>query len=109
VGLNAASLPGWLLPRRRLGRQVAVALGYEPGEKRAPEVLAKGFGAAAEHILELAKEHGIPVRQDVDLAEILSKLDVGSQIPDELYDAVAQVLAFIYRMNSSLGGKRQHV
>jgi flagellar biosynthesis protein len=77
---------------------MAVALGYEPGS-RAPEVLARGAGLLAERIVELARAAGVPVRQDADLAEVLAGLEIGAEIPPELYEAVAEVLAFVYRMN----------
>ena len=102
MGLDFDALPDWLRPRREVPRHVAVALGYRPGALRAPEVLARGWGLLAEHILEVAREHGVPVHQDADLAEVLARLDVGSQIPEELYEAVAEVLGFIYRMNAGL-------
>jgi flagellar biosynthesis protein len=81
-----------------------VALGYSPGEGRAPEVVARGFGQLAERMLELARERGVPVREDADLAEVLARLDVGAEIPEELYEAVAELLAFIYRVNRGLAG-----
>jgi flagellar biosynthesis protein len=77
---------------------MAVALGYESG-KRAPEVLARGAGLLAERIIALARAAGVPVKQDADLAEVLAGLEVGAEIPPELYEAVAEVLAFVYRMN----------
>jgi flagellar biosynthesis protein len=81
---------------------VAVALGYEPGGARsAPEVLASGVGLLAERIVEKARALGVPVREDSDLAEVLGNLPLGAEIPPELYEAVAEVLAFIYRMNGS--------
>ena len=79
-------------------RQVAVALGYDE-EKSAPQILSKGWGYRAEDILHTAREHGVPVRRDSDLAQTLSVLEVGALIPPELYAAVAEVLAFLYRMN----------
>jgi flagellar biosynthesis protein len=100
VGLDYLNLPHWLRPRKKLSRQVAVALGYKPGAGHAPEVLAKGFGHVAEFILEAARERNIPIREDADLAEVLARLDVGAEIPDELYEAIAEVLAFIYKMNA---------
>jgi len=100
VGLDLQGLPGWLRPRRRMARQVAVALGYQPGSGRAPEIVAKGYGHLAEHILEVARERGVPVREDADLAGTLSRLETGTQIPEELYQAIADVLAFVYRMNA---------
>ena len=80
-------------------RQLAVALGYDVDRNSAPKVLAKGAGHVAERILELAKEHDIPIRQDADLVQALAKLDLGEAIPKELYPAVAEVLAYVYRMN----------
>lgn len=80
-------------------RQLAVALRYNEDLEAAPRVLAKGAGATAQKILDIAKEQNIPVREDPDLIEALSKLDVGSLIPTELYPAVAEVLAFVYRQN----------
>ena len=80
-------------------RQLAIALGYDLEGDAAPQVLAKGHGFRAEDILRMAAAHGVPVRQDGDLAQTLSALDVGALIPPELYAAVAEVLAFLYRMN----------
>ena len=102
MGSNWAGLPAPLRRRRKYPRQVAVALGYEPGGARsAPEVLASGVGLLAGRILERAKASGIPIHEDADLAEVLGNLPLGAEIPPELYEAVAEVLAFIYRMNGS--------
>jgi len=110
VGLSVADregLPAPLRRRRKVPRQVAVALGYEPGGARAaPEVLASGMGLMAERIVERAKASGVPVHDDADLAEVLANLPVGAEIPPELYEAVAEVLAFIYRMNRSYASAR---
>ena len=101
--------PGAPLRRRKLTRQMAVALGYEHG-KRAPEVLARGAGLLAERIIALARSAGVPVRQDADLTEVLAGLEIGAEIPPELYEAVAEVLAFVYKMNAgyrqAAGGRR---
>lgn len=86
-------------------RQLAVALRYNEDKEAAPRVLAKGRGHVADKILDIAKEQGIPIRDDPDLVEILAKLDVGSLIPTELYPAVAEVLAFIYRQNQRFAGR----
>ncbi len=83
-------------------RQVAVALSYLRGEEDAPRVVARGRGAIAARILELARRHGIPVHRDTNLAELLGRLEVGTLVPPELYQAVAEVLAFVYRMNARL-------
>ena len=84
------------------GRQKAVALRYEAGQDRAPKVTAKGQGVLAERIIEIAKEHGIHIHEDPDLVTVLSKLDAPAQIPEELYRAVAEVLAFVYRLNQGM-------
>lgn len=80
--------------------QKAVALKYEPPKDSAPEVVASGRGQVAEKIIELAKAHGIYIQQDPDLVEVLSRLDIGEAIPPELYAVVAEVLAFVYRVNA---------
>ncbi len=88
-------------------RQVALALGYDSRRDEAPEVLAKGRGAVAERIIALARENGVFIHQDADLAETLALLDDGAEIPQELYAAVAEVIGFVYRMNARFSeGKR---
>ncbi|MGB0748226.1 MAG: EscU/YscU/HrcU family type III secretion system export apparatus switch protein [Magnetospiraceae bacterium] len=82
-------------------RQTAVALGYDGGAAP-PKVLAAGHGAIAEEILRLAFEHGVKVREDADLAEMLSALDVGDEIPVEAFAAVAEILSYIYQMSGDL-------
>ena len=80
----------------------AVALTYEMDRQSLPKVVAHGKGAVAEKIVELAARHGIPVRQDPDLVQILDKLDLDSEIPTEAFVAVAEILAVIYRANGRL-------
>ena len=77
----------------------ASALAYEPGEGKAPRVIASGRGEIAEKIIELAHEYGIPIKNDPELAQVLGKLKPGSEIPVELYRAVAEILAFVYSLN----------
>ncbi len=80
--------------------QTAIALGYDPEHgDMAPRVLASGKGASAEQILRLAQEHDIPLRRDPALASALSTLDLGASVPPELFRAVAEVLAFVYKLN----------
>ncbi|MCE5274748.1 MAG: EscU/YscU/HrcU family type III secretion system export apparatus switch protein [Deltaproteobacteria bacterium] len=79
--------------------QKAVALTYERGKDKAPRVTAKGRGALAEKILALARQHGVPIEKDSTLLEALYRLEINEDIPEELYKVVAEVLAFIYRMN----------
>ena len=62
--------------------------------------MAKGQGYLAEKILELARQHHIPVREDKNLLQILSRLDLNQEIPAEVYKAVAEILAFIYRLSN---------
>jgi flagellar biosynthesis protein len=77
----------------------AVALRYEHEKDDAPRVIAKGRGEIAEKIIEIAREHGITIYEDDELAEVLSRLDLDQMIPPELYQAIAEVLAFVYRLN----------
>ncbi|NOZ57011.1 MAG: EscU/YscU/HrcU family type III secretion system export apparatus switch protein [Calditrichaeota bacterium] len=83
---------------RKDGRKAAVALSYEPSEDKAPRVVASGKGKVAEAILAIAAQHGIPVKEDADLAELLAKLDLGEEVPPELYRVVAEVFAWLYRV-----------
>ncbi len=82
-------------------RTVAAAIRYDPEKDTAPRVTAKGKGYVADKIIELAKKHGIPVKNDPGLVEILSRLDIDEQIPVEVYRAVAEILAFVYSLNSN--------
>lgn len=81
--------------------QVAVALRHERGRDHIPRIVASGRGAIAEQILAVAFAEGVKVRQDADLAEVLSALDVGSDIPLEAFAAVAEILSYIYRANQT--------
>lgn len=83
-----------------LRRKSAVALRYNTAKDRAPRVTAKGQGEVAERIMALAKEHGIPMREDPDLIQALSQLDLQHEIPPSLYNVVAEILAFVYRLNN---------
>ncbi len=80
----------------------AVALKYNVGSKYAPKVLAKGADAVAQRIKQIAKEHGVPLHEDVELARALFKnCEVGDEIPANLFKAVAQVLAYIFSLRNS--------
>jgi len=83
---------------RRSKRKQAVALGYDPTVDEAPRLLAAGQGKIAERILELARLNGIPLKEDPALAEILVKINIGEIIPPALYQVVAEVLAYVYRI-----------
>ncbi|MBF0118074.1 MAG: EscU/YscU/HrcU family type III secretion system export apparatus switch protein [Desulfobacterales bacterium] len=77
----------------------AVALKYQAGKDKAPKLTAKGSGIVAEKIIEIAKEHNIPIKNDPDLIEVLSKIDINEEIPPNVYVAVAELLAFAYSVN----------
>ena len=81
-------------------KKKATALSYKPGEDSAPKVVASGKGVIADKIIEKAREARIPVYEDEHLAETLSGIKIGSEIPQELYEVVAEVLAFISRLDS---------
>ena len=89
--------------KRELDSDKAVALKYKKGHDRAPKVTAKGRGALADKILALARENNIPIKQDKTLLDALYRLEIQQEIPEELYRVVAEVLAFIYRMNRLKG------
>jgi flagellar biosynthesis protein len=80
---------------------LAVALQYEKGTVPVPRVVAKGRGDTGAAILALAREHGVPIEENAALAEALSQVELGEDIPEALYRAVAEVLVFILRA----GGK----
>ncbi len=77
----------------------AVALSYEEGVDDAPTVVASGSGLVAERIVETAKEAGVPVQENPSLVSALAALDLGEQIPAELYPVVAEVLVWVRRVD----------
>jgi flagellar biosynthesis protein len=77
----------------------AVALKYDGKKDKAPRVVARGRGAIAEKIMAVARENDVPLHEDKNLVQILEALELETEIPPELYRAVAEVLAFIYRLN----------
>ena len=80
----------------------AVALKYDQEKDNAPRVVAKGRGEIAEKIIAIAKAHNLPLYEDKNLIQILEALELEAEIPPELYRAVAEVLAFIYRLNGKI-------
>ena len=79
----------------------AVSLQYKKGENSAPKVTAKGQGWVAEKIIKMAQENNIPIREDKDLFQLLSELDVGQEVPESLYKVVAELLAWVYQLNQN--------
>ena len=83
-------------------KRKAVALRYDKDRDQAPKMIAKGRGHLADRIVALAREQGIHVHHDPDLVALLAKLEVQSEIPGDLYQAIAEVLAFVYRLNDRM-------
>lgn len=81
----------------------AIALNYREGGNHAPRVVAKGAGFIAEQILSAAQKHAVPVYQNKTLSSMLMAVELDREIPPELYRAVAEVLAYIYRVDQKLG------
>lgn len=80
-------------------RKQAVALSYHKQSVDAPKVVAKGKGQIAENIIAKAEENGVPIQEDPNLVELLGQLNMNETIPEELYQAVAEVFAYIYRLD----------
>ena len=91
-------------PPERQPRRRATALRYEPGQ-HAPRVTATGVGLVADRILAAAREAGVPVRQDPALAEALGQLELGDDVPQALWTAVAETLAWAYRLDAKASGR----
>jgi flagellar biosynthesis protein len=75
----------------------AAALKYDATKSSAPKVTAKGEGKTAQKIIEIAKENDVPIKEDKDLIELLSKVELDHEVPPEMYKAIAEVFSFIYR------------
>jgi flagellar biosynthesis protein len=85
-----------------LDQKKAVALEYR---KKAPVIMAKARGQLLEKLLEIARENGITIQKDPDLTEVLSLFETGSEIPEELFKAVSEVMAHCYRINRTFREK----
>lgn len=83
-------------------KALAVALEYDIETREAPRVTAKGYGAIAEQIIALAEEHGVVIESNAHLAEALSGVELDESIPIELYEAVAEVIAFVLRASGRI-------
>ena len=87
-----------------LSRSLAVALKYEDDDQEAPVIVASGRGEIAEKIVAAAQQGKVPVYKDEAMAGILSSLELGTEIPPELYEAVAQIIAFVWRIDKKYAG-----
>ena len=80
-------------------RESAAALRYRPEDNAAPRMVAKGEGEIAKRSTESAEQHGIPIRHEPDLVAVLARRDLDTEIPSELYQPIAEILSFLYRVN----------
>ncbi|HEY8354980.1 MAG TPA: EscU/YscU/HrcU family type III secretion system export apparatus switch protein [Methylophilaceae bacterium] len=88
-------------------KQTAVALAYETGDL-APRVVAKGHGLIAEQIIARAREHGVFVHESKELVQLLMQVDLDAHIPPALYVAIAEILAWLYQMESGAAAPSQN-
>lgn len=84
---------------------IAIALKYDKEKDGAPRIVAKGMRINAEKIREIAKQYNVPFMKNTTLANALYRVDVGQEIPEDLYDAVAEVLNFVYALQQEQGKK----
>ncbi len=83
-------------------RKEAIVLKYDQNKDDVPRIIGKGKGKIAENILSIAKENNIPIQEDAALVELLGKLNINESIPQELYEAVAEIFAFVYRLDKKM-------
>ncbi len=87
------------MARKKEETLTAAAIKYDSKKDLAPRLTAKGKGAVAERIIELARKNHVPIKNDPALVQILYRLDLDEMIPPELYKAVAEILVFVYSLN----------
>ncbi|WNF35475.1 EscU/YscU/HrcU family type III secretion system export apparatus switch protein [Bacillaceae bacterium IKA-2] len=80
----------------------AVALSFDGESDSAPKVIAKGKGFIAEELIKVALKNNVPIQEDANLVELLSQLEMNQSIPEELYEVVAEIFAFIYRIEKNI-------
>lgn len=85
--------------------KIAAAIKYDADNSAAPKIVATGKGSIAEEIIRIAEENDVPLYQDPSLAKMLSSLELETEIPPELYSVVAEVLAFVYKLEQKKSGK----
>lgn len=88
-------------------REKAVALRYNKEKEDAPKVLAKGEGEAAKNIIKIAQLHKLPIKKDADLIELLSKVEIDKEVPQELYKAVAELFSYIYKITNNMEEEKE--
>jgi flagellar biosynthesis protein len=92
---------------KQADREAAVAISYEQESGAAPKVVASGYGEVAKRILEIARESDIHIRRDDNLVQLLARVPVGAEIPEQAYQLVAELLAFLYQTDRRLAKRRQ--
>ena len=86
---------------------MAIAIKYDREKDNAPRVIAKGMRLKAEKIREIARQYGVPFMKNTTLAAALYRVDVGQEVPEELYDAVAEVLNFVWQLQQAEEASRK--
>ena len=104
----APEIPSAGTPDKDSGRKAAIAVRYDVDHDRAPLILATGRGSIADEIVRIAEENGIPLHEDRPLAEMLTKLELDTEIPPDLYVLVAEVLFFVYKLDK-MAEKREKI
>lgn len=86
-------------------KPTAAALKYEAGVDDAPQIVGLGVGIVAENMIATAQEHEVPIVEDAALAQTLQQLGIGDEIPEELYQVIAEIMVFIARMDGDQGAR----
>lgn len=92
-----------MMDDNEITRKKAAALSYDPHTNQAPKLTAQGQGYVADKIIQKAKENNIPIQSDPTLVQLLSELNINETIPEELYQLVAEVFAYIYKVDQNAG------
>ena len=95
--------------KSRFDKKYAVSLQYDAQKSPAPKVTAKGQGLIAEKIIDLARQHNIPIKEDPDLVQVLSQVDIDHEVPPAVYKVVAELLSFVYQLNSDYRDQKSKV
>ena len=90
-----------------ISEKKAVVIRYDRDKEQAPRVVAKGKGFVAHQILEAAKAYGVPVYQNQSVASLLMAVELDQEIPPDLYQAIANILAYVYKLDSSMIGRKR--
>ena len=100
ISCNDTCKRGMIMDMKKGKIKEAAALRYSPGRNGAPEIVALGKGEIAERMIAKAKENDVPLYEDANLAHTLNHLEIGNEIPRELYEVVAQILVFVSKLDS---------